>query len=76
MIPIGQFASCSPAYGRDYKSKKDLMKDWNDNKDFVFNATGQYFNKDQILELKKSGVISLNIRYKNMTQVCVIKISK
>ena len=42
----------TPAYGRDYKSKKAVLTDWNSNKDFVisdvFNGYGRYVNKPQI----------------------------
>lgn len=76
MIPLGQFVSCVPAYGRDYKSKKDLMKDWDNDKDFIISTSGQYVNKQEIQNLRLLGIKSLNIRFKNMTQVCVIKISK
>ena len=30
----------TPAYGRDYKSKKALLQDIKDNKDFIINAFG------------------------------------
>jgi len=40
-----------PAYGRDYKSKKELLIDWNNNKDFRImdisagRYDGSYINK-------------------------------
>ncbi len=41
-----------PAYGRDYKSKADALKDWNDGKDFKDAITGQYLSKrDNIREV-------------------------
>jgi hypothetical protein len=41
-----------PAYGRDYKSKADALKDWNDGKDFKDAITGQYLSKrDNIKEV-------------------------
>ena len=41
-----------PAYGRDYKSKADTLKDWNDGKDFKDAITGQYLSKrDNIKEV-------------------------
>lgn len=33
-----------PAYGRDYKSKAALQKDWDEGKDFV-TVRGQYCSK-------------------------------
>jgi hypothetical protein len=34
-----------PAYGRDYKNQKQVMEDWNADKDFRDTASGQYINK-------------------------------
>jgi hypothetical protein len=66
-----------PAYGRDYKSKKDLLADWDAYKDFQINCfmhpdDGRYINKE---DAEKTGGV-FNIRYKNLTQVCVIKVTK
>jgi hypothetical protein len=65
-----QYLSAVPAYGRDYKSKKAVMEDWNAGKDFLIQDMREsgYVNKDD----KPAGV-TLNIRYKNLTQVCVVK---
>jgi hypothetical protein len=62
-----------PAYGRDYKSGKEVQADWDDNKDFQINDMssphdGAYINKQDAT----SG--SYNIRYKKLTQVKVIKV--
>ena len=35
-----------PAYGRDYKSKAAVIKDWQDKKDFRDALTGRYLNAD------------------------------
>ena len=41
-----------PAYGRDYKSKAEVLKDWNDGKDFQHAASGQYLSKrDQLTDV-------------------------
>lgn len=63
----------TPAYGRDYKSKAEVIADFNANKDFVANDMGRggYINKEQILQL---GLKSVNIRYKKLTQVFVHKL--
>ena len=64
------YVSAVPAYGRDYKSKKALMEDWNSGKDFltVGIGSGGYVSKND-----KPAGMTLSIRYKNQTQVCVIK---
>lgn len=72
-----RYITLQPAYGRDYKSKKDLLADWDAYKDFQINCfmhpdDGRYINKE---DAEKTGGV-FNIRYKNLTQVCVIKVTK
>ena len=67
-----RYVTLTPAYGRDYKSMAAVKKDWADGKDFYVTdimAGSSYANKDTA-ELKGC---TLNIRYKKLTQVCVIK---
>lgn len=33
-----------PAYGRDYKSKAEVLKDWREGKDFRDSLTGHYIS--------------------------------
>lgn len=64
------YLSAVPSYGRDYKSAKEVRAAWEEGKDFDivdFSRSG-YVNKDDL----PPGVV-LNVRYKNLTQVCVIK---
>ena len=63
-----------PAYGRDYKSKAAVLKDFDADKDFVIadlfsGNDGRYVNKSQ---LKGQ---SVNIRYKNKTMIMVVKVT-
>ncbi len=69
-----KYLTLTPAYGRDYKNKKDILADWNAGKDFVVAdiGSGGYINKEDAE--KDSTIRSVNIRYKNLTQVCVIKV--
>lgn len=62
----------APAYGRDYKSKAAVLKDWEDGKDFQICGSGSYIN----LEDAKNhhSPLTLNIRYDKMTKVVVVKI--
>jgi len=64
------YLSAVPAYGRDYRSKKALLADWDAGKDFYIVGLGQsgYINKDD----KPDGV-TLNVRYADQTKVCVIR---
>lgn len=67
-----------PAYGRDYTSKKAMLVDFDSNKDFricdmSLPDDGRYTNKKELLD---SGMVgkSVNIRYKKLTQIAVIKL--
>lgn len=65
-----------PAYGRDYKSKKAAQADFDADKDFIIadissQWDGKPVNKSQ---LKEEGVREVNLRYKALTQIAVIKI--
>lgn len=67
----------TPAYGRDYKSQKDVKSAWEDGKDFVIADlfhpdNGRYINKQDAVS---GGIKSVNIRYKKLTQICSIRIS-
>ena len=60
------------AYGRDYKSKAEIQKDFDDNKDFMA-ANNQYINKEQLRDDLR--LAEINVRYgKNNSKVCVLKI--
>ena len=54
------FLTLLPAYGRDYKSKKLIIDDLNNNKDFLESTSMKYINKQQFKELNIS---SFNVRY-------------
>lgn len=63
----------SPAYGRDYTSKKAVLADWDANKDFIIENwddpyCGKPVNKEQINEK------SVQFRYKGMTQTFIHKV--
>lgn len=55
----------TPAFGRDYKNKKDLLADWLANKDFV-TAGGQYVNRTT---LKGMDIKSMTFRNRNLQKV-------
>ncbi len=69
------YVTVVPAYGRDYKSQKEVKAAWAEGKDFRIEDmshpdNGRCINKDD------PGVkgLTLNIRYKKLTQICVIKV--
>mgnify|MGYP006213309217 FL=1 len=66
----------SAAYGRDFKSKKEILNYWNSNKDFQNldpMVSGAYVNKQ---DAKRFKVGYLNVRYNNLMKIAVIDVSK
>lgn len=62
----------TPAYGRDYTSAKAVKADWEANKDFVIadlfsGQDGRKINKQD------APAGTYNIRYKKLTQICVVR---
>lgn len=67
----------TPAYGRDYKSKKAAVEDFDADKDFIVADVtskwdGKLVNKSQLVEEKQYSEV--NIRYKKLTMVAVVKL--
>ena len=64
----------TPAYGRDYKSKKAALADWNSGLDFVvqdYKLHGYINNADA----KRVDVDQIHIRYNDRTQLTVVIIT-
>lgn len=63
-----------PAYGRDYKSKKELLADFAANKDFyLVTYNGQtYVNKEDV---EKTGEKEVMVRYSKCTKITILKFS-
>ena len=59
------------AYGRDYKNKKLIIDDLNNNKDFLESTSLRAINKQQFKELNIS---SFNVRYDQHRKITNIKI--
>lgn len=67
----------TPAYGRDYTSSKAVKEAWAAGKDFIVADfldpyCGKPINKEDAVS---AGLKTVNIRYKKLTQVCVVKVS-
>jgi hypothetical protein len=65
-----------PAYGRDYKSGKDVKADFAAGKDFTIADyfspdDGRVTNREDLLRAK---VRSVNIRYARLTKIVVIPV--
>lgn len=52
-----------PAYGRDYKSKAAVLKDWTEGKDFRDAATGRY------LSVRDSVPAAIWVRYNKLRNI-------
>ena len=66
----------SNAYGRDFKSKREILEHYNSNRDFQnLNPmiSGAYVNKK---DAKRFKVGYLNVRYNNLMKIAVIDVSK
>ena len=61
----------TPAYGRDYRSKKALLADFNADKDFMAHCPSGmgYINKSQIEEEKLG---EIQVRYNKNRNVAII----
>ena len=57
----------TPAYGRDYKSKKEVQADLLANKDFVAEPEGRYVSYQELPNGHHQ------VRYKRLTQVYAFK---
>lgn len=64
----------TPAYGRDYKSVKELMDDWNSGKDFIRQPSGAYISTAEVPLLLMSGHTHIHFRYNKQQKIHVIKI--
>lgn len=65
-----KYVTVVPAYGRDYKNKKDLAADFHAGKDFIVQdffsgEDGRAVNKE---DAERAGIV-LSIRYDRLTKV-------
>ena len=71
----------SPAYGRDYKSKSEVLSALHGNKDFIINSVmpgynGLYCSKRDIPAFLVDGFTHIEIRYRKMTLCIFLDIRK
>ena len=70
----------SAAYGRDFKSKKEILEHYNSNKDFQnLNpfVSGAYVSKENAKKYKVAFLTLIkNVRYNNLIKIAVIDVSK
>jgi hypothetical protein len=67
-----------PAYGRDYKSKRALLEDWEAGKDFLATGikpgTSGYTSIRDVPAFKEDHITHLHFRYNKQTLVHVVKL--
>ena len=67
----------TPAYGRDYKSKKAVLADLEKDLDFVHHDTafgvGLYSNLSQ---LREENIKVINVRYSGLRKVMVVNLER
>lgn len=63
------YIEVTPAYGRDYTSKKAVLADWNAGKDFIVATPGHgtYINKEDAENVGSN--LTVMARYKRLTMV-------
>lgn len=63
----------SPAYGRDYKSKKEVFEAFDSNKDFL-TPFGQYTTKAELAKDKSYESNVIQIRYDKLRKTVIAKV--
>lgn len=64
----------TPSYGRDYKSGKEVQEAWDAGKDFTINQFGHPDDGRQINKQDAKPGMTLNIRFKKLANIKVIKV--
>lgn len=65
-----RYLSAIPAYGRDYKSKAEVTKAWDEGQDFLIQ---DMFSSGYINKADKPSDVTLNVRYAKLRKVHVIR---
>jgi len=76
ILKMNHTLTVSNAYGRDFKSKREILEHYKANKDFQnLNVTvsGAIVNKQ---DAKRFKVGFLRVRYKNLMNIAVIDVNK
>ena len=73
----------TPAYGRDYTTPSEVIKDWDNDKDFIIHSEdgkSTYINKSDFIRLRGTNPIQnveyIHFRYRKLTKRKVIKVTK
>ena len=74
---MSKYLGVVPAYGRDYKSKAAVVRDWKEGKDFIISDvmhrdSGRYINAE---DAKRMGPMIISARYDRQRKTCVFEVS-
>ena len=70
MLAMSGSLTVVPAYGRDYKSVKAALADWEADKDFHIAGGGPYINKADFV--RSEDLTEIRIRFDKLQQVTII----
>lgn len=74
---MSNYLECTPAYGRDYKTAKDVKTAWAEGKDWTVQDWGNKYDGMPINNHAANTLgITVMLRYKRNTQVVVIPPAK
>jgi hypothetical protein len=72
-----RFLHVVPAYGRDYKSKKEVLADWNAGKDFKVCDISSPFDGSSVNKEdaeKDSDLWEVHVRFAKLAKIAAIRI--
>lgn len=70
------YVTVTPAYGRDYSSKKDVKKDVEGNKDFRIQCFAHPYDGAvaTVREVLEGGAKAVNVRYSKLRKLAVCRL--
>lgn len=66
------YVTVVPAYGRDYKSKAEALRDWNEGKDFMIASVGPDDGR-YVSKVDAPPEWRINIRYCKLTKIVPVR---
>ena len=70
----------TPAYGRDYTSRKQCLHDWGAGKDFRIATLGphdgRYTSKRDVDAFKKEGISRLQFRFNKLRRLAMVELNR
>lgn len=63
-----------PAYGRDYRSKKAIIEDFNKDWDFLVANLHDPYDGKPVCKSELNPQDTINVRYQHLTKVAVFKV--